>query len=198
MDHSTMDHGDTDSCKISMLLNYNTVGACFVSSRWKITSAGMFAGSCIGIVLLAMLVELLRRGVGEYDRFLIKQHVAKHAAAAARSETRSVPGDGTASRAGKEAVPIPSFRPNLWQQGVRALLHTAQFTVAYFIMLLGMLPSPLPCTERGEADGLVWTAMYYNVYVLVSIFLGILVGSYIFQYESVDVSYVLTRPRGIG
>lgn len=30
--------------------------------------------------------------------------------------------------------------------------------------------------------------MYYNVYVLVSIFLGILVGSYVFQYETIDLS----------
>jgi hypothetical protein len=30
--------------------------------------------------------------------------------------------------------------------------------------------------------------MYYNVYILVSIFLGILVGSYIFQYETIDFS----------
>lgn len=27
------------------------------------------------------------------------------------------------------------FRPNVWQQMVRALLHAAQFTVAYFIMM---------------------------------------------------------------
>lgn len=27
------------------------------------------------------------------------------------------------------------FRPNLWQQMIRALLHAAQFTVAYFIMM---------------------------------------------------------------
>lgn len=29
----------------------------------------------------------------------------------------------------------PPCRPNIWQQGLRALLHTAQFTVAYIIML---------------------------------------------------------------
>ena len=27
------------------------------------------------------------------------------------------------------------FRPNVWQQMIRALLHAAQFTVAYFIMM---------------------------------------------------------------
>lgn len=29
----------------------------------------------------------------------------------------------------------PPCRPNVWQQGLRALLHAAQFTVAYIIML---------------------------------------------------------------
>jgi copper transporter 1 len=42
---------------------------------------------------------------------------------------------------------------------VRALLHTCQFAVAYFIMLL---------------------AMYYNGYVLLSIFAGAFVGAFLF------------------
>jgi copper transporter 1 len=43
------------------------------------------------------------------------------------------------------------FRPNLFQQTIRALLHMMQFAVAYFIMLL---------------------AMYYNGYIIISIIVG--------------------------
>ncbi|VUC22269.1 unnamed protein product [Clonostachys rosea] len=160
MDHSSMSGDDSTmdmgmgGCKINMMLNYYTIDACFISEDWKITSQGMFAGSCIGVVCLAVFLEFLRRAVKEYDRMLVKQHLAKHESASA--------GSGS-----KDSAPaaIPPFRPNFWQQAIRAILHTAQFTVAYFIMLL---------------------AMYYNVYILVSIFLGILVGSYFFQYETLD------------
>ncbi|KAI6782316.1 solute carrier family 31 (copper transporter) [Emericellopsis cladophorae] len=169
--HDDMDMGGGDGtpCKISMLLNYNTVDSCFISSDWQVKSIGMFAGSCIGIALLAIFLELLRRSVKEFDKYLARQHMARHAGvaeAAARSSDEGVKGGAVAGVTGA-AGPIPPFRPTFWQQGIRAILHTAQFTVAYFIMLL---------------------AMYYNVYILVSIFLGILVGSYIFQYETIDFS----------
>ncbi|CAI6081409.1 unnamed protein product [Clonostachys chloroleuca] len=160
MDHSSMSGDDSMSmggCKINMMLNYYTIDACFISEDWKITSQGMFAGSCIGVVCLAVFLEFLRRAVKEYDRLLVKQHIARHESASAGSASKD--------SAAPASAPIPPFRPNFWQQAVRAILHTAQFTVAYFIMLL---------------------AMYYNVYILVSIFLGILVGSYFFQYETLD------------
>ena len=57
-----------------MLWNWNTVDACFISSTWKITSAGMFAGSCIGVILLVMFLELLRRCVKEFDRYLLRKN----------------------------------------------------------------------------------------------------------------------------
>ncbi|CAK7201622.1 Copper Transporter integral membrane protein that functions in high affinity copper transport [Sporothrix eucalyptigena] len=118
-----MDMG-TGDCKISMLWNWNTVDACFISKSWHITSRGMFAGSCIGVVLLVMTLEALRRAVKEYDRFLVEQHRANFAAHNPGKTT----GEGH----------IPGFHPNIFQQAIRALLHVFQFSVAYFVMLLAM------------------------------------------------------------
>ncbi|ROV99837.1 hypothetical protein VSDG_03069 [Cytospora chrysosperma] len=59
----------------------------------------------------------------------------------------------------------PPCRPNIWQQGLRALLHTAQFTVAYIIMLL---------------------AMTYNGYIIMSIIIGAYLGSFIFSWETLS------------
>lgn len=103
----------------------------------------MFAGSCIGIVCLAIFLEFLRRSVKEWDRYLVKQHIVKHTAAASASSTVDREGKEPTATATSAAcgVAIPAFRPNLWQQAVRAFLHTAQFTVAYFIMLMGELSS---------------------------------------------------------
>lgn len=147
-----------------MLWNWNTVDSCFIASSWRITSKGMFAGSCIGVILLVMTLELLRRSVKEWDRYIIKQHVAAHNAASASPSAPS--SDSGKNGDAAACAPIPPFRPNLWQQAIRALLHTMQFAVAYFVMLL---------------------AMYYNGYVIICIFIGAYLGSFIFQYETLTV-----------
>ncbi|KAI8691695.1 Copper Transporter integral membrane protein that functions in high affinity copper transport [Fusarium falciforme] len=160
-----MDHGMGNGCKISMLWNWNTVDSCFIAETWHITSKGMFAGSCIGVILLVMTLELLRRSVKEWDRFLLRQHAAKFegsapaAAAATGSDSPKVASPVAC------ATPLPPFRPNVWQQAIRALLHMMQFAVAYFVMLL---------------------AMYYNGYFIICIFIGAYLGAFIFQWETLS------------
>ncbi|ROW04814.1 hypothetical protein VMCG_04842 [Cytospora schulzeri] len=68
-------------------------------------------------------------------------------------------GDGT------DNCRAPPCRPNIWQQGLRALLHAAQFTVAYIIMLL---------------------AMNYNGYIIISIIVGAYLGSFLFSWEALS------------
>lgn len=135
------------NCKISMLWNWYTIDSCFIASSWRITSEGMFAGSCIGVILLVMSLEFLRRSVKEYDRFLLRQHASANA-----SKTSS-----------GSPAPVPPFRPNFFQQAIRALLHMVQFAVAYFVMLL---------------------AMYYNGYIIICIFIGAYLGAFVFQWET--------------
>ncbi|KAL9945570.1 hypothetical protein ACHAQF_007626 [Verticillium nonalfalfae] len=141
MDMSAMMGG----CKISMLWNWQTIDSCFISESWHITSTGMFAGSCIGVVLLVLSLEALRRAGKEYDRYLIRSHAAA-AAAVARSGPFAAASNDSASggkNSGEGAAPLGAggvaitapFRPSLLQQAVRALLHLLQFAVAYFVML---------------------------------------------------------------
>jgi copper transporter 1 len=115
-----------------MLWNWYTVGSCFIARSWRITSAGVFAGSCIGVILLVMALEFLRRAGKEYDRYLIRSRASKFAAAAADLDHNS---DTDRKISSPCAAPTPSFRPNVLQQATRALLHMVQFAVAYFIML---------------------------------------------------------------
>lgn len=155
-----------------MLWNWNVLDTCFISKSWQITSKGMFAGSCIGVFLLVITLEFLRRLAKEYDRFLIKQHAAKFrdasspavaakpANTAAKTGGESVNSQETSRPAG---IAMPPFRPNVLQQATRALLHMAQFAVAYFVMLL---------------------AMYYNGYFIICIFIGAYIGSFVFHWET--------------
>ncbi|PVH81536.1 Ctr copper transporter [Cadophora sp. DSE1049] len=170
MDHSSMSDS-ADACQISMLWNWTTINACFISSSWQIKSTSMFAGSCIGVIFLVMSLELLRRLAKEYDRHLLNQY-QRHIASLNTYISTQDSGSSTPSKACPPtvALPTPPFRPNLFQQMVRATLHMLQFAVAYFIMLL---------------------AMYFNGYIIISIFIGAWIGSFIFSWETVTFSGVI-------
>ena len=139
--------------------NWNTIDTCFISSSWHIKSKGMFAGSCIGVVLLVVLLEALRRSVKEYDRYLIRSNQVKHLISLDTVKT-SNPGTAKTGEDGVSVAPLTNdsrsmfnkssafptavdvvsaaaqpFRPTVPQQAVRALLHVCQFVVAYFVML---------------------------------------------------------------
>jgi len=45
----------------------------FLSHSWHITSHGMFAGSCIGVIFLVLCLEALRRLGREYDAFILRR-----------------------------------------------------------------------------------------------------------------------------
>ncbi|THW24159.1 Ctr-domain-containing protein [Aureobasidium pullulans] len=160
------------SCKISMMWNWNTIDACFISESWHITSNGMFAGSCIGVILLVMALELLRRLAREHDRMILAHHrrlvasttnenPANECACPTTVSTSKAASTATAS-ALATGIKTRAFKPTLPQQMVRALLHCLQFAVAYFIMLL---------------------AMYYNGYLIICIFIGAYLGFFVFGWE---------------
>jgi hypothetical protein len=130
-----------------MLWNWNTIDSCFLASSWKITSNGVFAGSCIGVVLLVISLEMLRRAVKEYDRFLINKHLKSLPAAARSSKAGS--DDGSPA---PNCAPIldKGYRPTIFEQAIRALLHMVQFAVAYFVMLCVLLIRP--CHLTLDAD----------------------------------------------
>lgn len=156
-----------------MLWNWTTINACFISSSWHITSSGMFAGSCIGVILLVMSLEFLRRTAKEYDAYLIRQFQRSLLAsptsndpllsrASSTDKGKCLPGSTPVVVGATTAV----FRPNVLQQAVRALLHMLQFAAAYFIMLL---------------------AMYFNGYIIISIIIGAYLGFFVFGWEGVVV-----------
>ena len=117
-----------------------------------------------------MSLEFLRRLGKEYDRFILRQHTRHQASIiSTNSET------GSSAVAGKDATvactpqssrSMAPFRPNIFQQMIRASLHMVSFTVAYFVMLL---------------------AMYYNGYIIICIIIGAWLGSFVFSWETVDL-----------
>ncbi|KAK6614148.1 ctr copper transporter [Botrytis cinerea] len=121
---AAMDMGG--GCQISMLWNWYTIDSCFISSTWKITSNGMFAGSCIGVILLVMSLEFLRRASREYDRYIVRQ---------ARNQLQHITSDVAIAIDPKINGPGPDSTQTVT---IRAFFHMMQFAVAYFVMLLAM------------------------------------------------------------
>ena len=139
----------------------------FIARSWRITSKGMFAGSCIGVILLVILLEFLRRAGKEYDRYIVQQYLASHAPTAPAAPVASSASSDNSKTPVTTTVPTAQkFRPSVLQQAIRALLHMLQFAVAYFVMLL---------------------AMYYNGYIIICIFIGAYLGYFIFGWESFSV-----------
>ncbi|PYI31260.1 Ctr copper transporter [Aspergillus indologenus CBS 114.80] len=180
----------TGSCQISMLWNWTTIDACFLSKSWHITTTRMFAGSCLGTIGLVLCLEFLRRVGREYDAFLVRRARWRDQFLSngepSRTETPPAPCAST-SRC-TDAVPAaaaaaaitgtsmataapPPFRPTLAEQLVRATLHMLQFAVAYFVMLL---------------------AMYFNGYIIICIIIGAFLGAFVFSWE------VMGEGQGVG
>lgn len=165
-----------------MFWNWYTVDACFLSTTWHITSRGMFAGSCIGVIGLVILLEFLRRLQRECDRHIQQKPMRDRNPGLAFSNSKSGRNGSLneISTSNTEdpphsAVPLlgewerlsplrgPDHVPTVFQQGVRAGIYMLQFAVAYMIMLL---------------------AMYYNGYIIICIFIGAFIGFFIFSWDA--------------
>lgn len=159
------------ACKISMLWNWYTIDACFLSSSWHINSNGAFAATCIGVILMVILLEGLRRLGKEYDEHIQRDFAARVAlianggingGVAQQSNTAAAvcPAGSGPSNASREALApqTVTFRASPLQQLIRSLIHTATFGLAYIVMLL---------------------AMYYNGYVIICILIGALLGKFL-------------------
>lgn len=165
----------------------------FISSQWRITSKSMFAGSCIGVILLVMSLEFLRRMSREYDRYVLAERIrymhrlggspsasnnrlVEEVAESTASTDRHADGKTglmardsgfkttTMTTTAGESKGMVMIRPTLLQQLIRAGIHMVTFAVAYFVMLL---------------------AMYYNGYFIICILIGAFIGAFIFSWETV-------------
>lgn len=139
--------------KVQMLFNFHTIDACFLSTGWQIKNNGMFAATCIGTILLVVLVEFCRRIGREYDNFLTRQFERQAA-------------HGTFAKKCESARTAVTFRATPLQQLTRSVIHAVTFAGAYITMLL---------------------AMYFNVYLIICIFIGAGLGKFLCDWMVVTV-----------
>ncbi|KAH7354024.1 copper transport protein ctr4 [Plectosphaerella cucumerina] len=170
--------GDAVECKVSMLWNWYTIDACFLAESWHITNNGAFAASCIGVALLTVCLEVVRRLGKEYDALLLRQFHARAAELAAlpKAQPPTTCCDNN-DQPTSAAKPVLIFRASPLEQLIRAVLHATFFGLAYIIMLL---------------------AMYYNGYIIISIILGAGLGKYLCDWLVYKVNVAdATMAKGV-
>ncbi|WOO83796.1 Copper transport protein CTR4 [Vanrija pseudolonga] len=162
--------GKGPSCKISMLWNWTVIDSCFLASSWHVRTKGQFAGSCLGVFFLCAAIELVRRLGRDYDRRLVASAAARTVSVEDGSNGSGSPNKGVSGVSGVPLLSGPgagAFAPNWFQQVFRSVIYGSQFTAAFLVMLLGM---------------------YYNGYILISLFLGQTFGYFLFGRDTVGAA----------
>ncbi|KAJ5946971.1 hypothetical protein N7454_003810 [Penicillium verhagenii] len=136
-----------------MMFNFYTINACFLSTGWKIENHGMSAATCIGVVLLVVLVDFCRRVGHEYDNFLTRQFQRQAL-------------NGSFAKTSTRHDSAITYRVTPLQQLTRAIIHAVTFAGGNMIMLL---------------------AMYFNVYLIICIFIGAGLGKFLCDWMVVTI-----------
>ncbi len=142
----------------------------FLAESWHVRSAGAFAASCIGVALLAFSIEFFRRVGKEYDSAILRKF---------QSSVNARSADLKTSNGSESSLPEPQyliFRATPLQQFIRSVIHAITFGVAYIVMLLGK--SKLEFSDE-DTNKVRASAMYYNGYIIFSIFIGAGLGKFV-------------------
>ncbi|KAI0205319.1 ctr copper transporter [Astrocystis sublimbata] len=152
-----------EECSSHMLWNWKTIGACFFAESWQIKNQGMMAATCIGVFLLAIMLEFVRRVGKEYDHLILRQfqqHVESQAALA-RSQ------DDCCSEGPQMGNQTVMFRATPVQQAIRSFIHAVAFGIAYILMLI---------------------AMAFNGYVIIVIIIGAGFGKFVCDWMTQKIA----------
>ncbi|KAF4621877.1 hypothetical protein G7Y89_g14468 [Cudoniella acicularis] len=158
-----------------MLLNWNTIDACFLSSDLHIRTAFTFFLTCLASFLLVISLEFLRRLQRRFDQYLRTKNAflrdKEYVIPEEMEEQLVHKGNGAASSTSvsKERMTVVVI-----EQTLRGLMHASQFALSYYMILL---------------------FMYSNGYIIISILLRALVGFACFTrdtlYSSADARVLL-------
>ncbi|CAG9989396.1 unnamed protein product [Clonostachys byssicola] len=159
-----MDHGSSDSaeCKTAMLWNWDTVDTCVFASSWQITSGGIMAASCIGVALLVVLLEVVRRASKEYDNFLLGQYQRRASYVFSIASS-----DGSEIKSSDSAPRTLVLRASLLQQLTRSVLYACTSGLTWALMLI---------------------VMSFNGYLIISMIIGAGLGKFLCDWFVVKIT----------
>lgn len=190
------------TCSMDMLGNWKTIGACFLTSSWQISSEAQFAGTCIGVFLIVLSIEIVRRFGREWDRYIARSAYKNSQMASSAIRQRAQEEASTSDLA--HAIPIDDKERNPTSSGlapnpkmeenVKKSLHSFFGNSARSNKLLGkpqMQPTTIQQCIRSLLYGIQFAgayvvmliAMSFNGYILISIVLGGIVGHFVSTWD---------------
>jgi copper transporter 1 len=144
----------------------------FIVESVRINNKVQFALVCVGVVLIAVILQFLHRVCRTYDRIIIRNREGSGCHGSNRSDAVSVsnlPGFFVLNNTSWSGEPNSA---SVGEQVVRTTLYTLVWTTSY--LTLGM-------------------ALSFNGYVIVCILLGAWIGNFVFGRDSLmSVGYVHT------
>ncbi len=151
-----------------MLSPFTDIDAGFLTETWHIENNGTFAASCIGVVLLVVCLEAMRRLSREFERRVLQgwrnQAQAQVVDGSGIQKDDHSPLNGRGKPSMTRAV---MFRASPLQQLVRAIFHAAILGLAYAVMLL---------------------VMSFNGYIIICVLIGAGVGKFICDWMTIVIS----------
>jgi copper transporter 1 len=122
-----------------MLLNWNTIDSCFLSSSIHVRSSFVFFLACLGSFLLVISLEFVRRLQREFDGYLrARQSFLGEKEYDLPEEMEEKLLDKEVEENGVMAKRKSGIGAIVSEQILRGLIHVVQFSVSYCIMLLFM------------------------------------------------------------
>lgn len=169
----------------------------------------MFAGSCIGVICLVLILEFLRRVGREYDAFIVKRARLR---AKFLSPSASTTGSGAGVGAGGKISPSSSNSNSTsaldqQQQSQNQNQNQDAKTTATPIttqprtlgnsngsgiirptLIEQLIRAALHMLQFAVAYFIMLLAMYFNGYIIICIFIGAFLGAFIFSWEPLGLA----------
>lgn len=166
-----------------MLWNWYTIDSCFLAESWHVGSNGAFAASCIGTILLVIILEALRRAGREYDDWILRGFQARAAQARlgyhSPSQAAPAPGSSSSSATGKgptaKVTPASAAWKRLGGAGAGApggVVGAGRAVVFRASPLQQVFRAVIHAAALGLAYIVMLLVMSYNGYIIICVIIG--------------------------
>lgn len=184
----------------------------FLAKSWHITSRGMFAGSCIGVICLVLILEFLRRVGREYDAFIVKRARlrAKFLSPFASTTGNGIGGVGAGGKSSPSSSNSNSSSALHQQQQSQNQNQDTKTTATPITtqpqtqtqtlgnengsgiirptLIEQLIRALLHMLQFAVAYFIMLLAMYFNGYIIICIFIGAFLGAFIFSWEPLGLA----------
>lgn len=171
----------------------------------------MFAGSCIGVICLVLILEFLRRVGREYDAFIVKRARLRAKFLSPSTTGSGVGANGKSSPSSSNSNSTSALDQQQQSQNLnqsqdakttatpittQPQTHTQPQTLGTEngsgiirpTLIEQLIRAALHMLQFAVAYFIMLLAMYFNGYIIICIFIGAFLGAFIFSWEPLGLA----------